>query len=83
MLLGLDLSFLDRPTKDTPVLDGRCVLLVEDEAIVADAAILDLNVADGEITPVLEMLLARGLPVVAYTEGNLPEAMHKAARLTS
>lgn len=43
----------------------------------ADAAVLDLNVADGEITPVLEALIARGLPVVVYTGGSLPEAVHR------
>lgn len=43
----------------------------------ADAAVLDLNVADGEITPVLEALIARGVPVVVYTGGSLPEAVHK------
>ena len=32
-----------------------------------DAAVLDVNLSDGEITPVLEALRARGTPVVIYT----------------
>jgi DNA-binding response OmpR family regulator len=32
-----------------------------------DAAVLDVNLADGDITPVLEALRARGTPVVIYT----------------
>ena len=35
----------------------------------ADAAILDVNLADGEVTPLLEALRARGTPVIMYT-GN-------------
>ncbi len=38
----------------------------------ADVAILDLNVTDGEITPVLERLIARQVPVVVYTGADLP-----------
>jgi DNA-binding NtrC family response regulator len=38
----------------------------------ADVAILDLNVTDGEITPVLERLIARHVPVVVYTGADLP-----------
>ena len=90
------------------MLEGSRVLLVEDDAIVAqdltdlieaaggavigpltavaevtrllptlraDAAVLDVRVADGEVTPALEHLLARGIPVVVYTGGELPEAV--------
>jgi DNA-binding NtrC family response regulator len=32
-----------------------------------DAAVLDVNLSDGEVTPVLEALRARGTPVVIYT----------------
>jgi DNA-binding response OmpR family regulator len=37
-----------------------------------DAAILDVNLGDGDITPVLEALLARGIPVLVYTGAELP-----------
>ncbi len=38
-----------------------------------DAAVLDVNLTDGEITPVLEALRARGTPVVIYTaSADLP-----------
>lgn len=38
-----------------------------------DTALLDFNVADGEVTPVLDLLVARGVPVVIYTGRGLPE----------
>lgn len=39
-----------------------------------DAAVLDVNLSDGEITPVLEALRARGTPLVIYTASTvLPE----------
>ena len=42
--------------------------LVEQDA--PDAAILDVNLADGEVTPVLDALLARKVPVLLYTGGG-------------
>jgi CheY-like chemotaxis protein len=38
-----------------------------------DAALLDLNLPDGIVTPVLEALSARGIPSVVYTGGAVPE----------
>lgn len=38
-----------------------------------DAAVLDVNLADGSVTPVLEALSARGIPTVVYTGGVVPE----------
>jgi DNA-binding NtrC family response regulator len=35
-------------------------------------AVLDLNLADGEVTPVLEALHARKAPTVIYSGGDLP-----------
>ena len=89
------------------MLSGFRVLVVEDEALVAedlthiiteaegtvvgpyssarearallksdaslDAAVLDVNVSDGTITPVLEALRARNIPTVVYTGGAVPE----------
>lgn len=38
-----------------------------------DAALLDVNLSDGSVTPVLEALSARGIPTVVYTGGVVPE----------
>ena len=40
-----------------------------------DAALLDVNLTDGEVTPVLEALRARRVPVVIYTGGSLPKGV--------
>jgi len=37
-----------------------------------DRAFLDFNLADGEVTPVLEMLSCKGVPMVIYTGRGLP-----------
>jgi DNA-binding NtrC family response regulator len=37
------------------------------------AALLDVNLSDGPVTPVLEALSARGIPTVIYTGGTVPE----------
>lgn len=42
-----------------------------------DAALLDVNLADGQITPVLEALSARGVPTLVYTGGSLPEGVRE------
>jgi len=93
------------------MLSGSRVLVVEDEALIAeeirlllveaegvpvgpvsslsearrivkegthlDAALLDVNLADGQITPVLESLNARGVPTLVYTGGSLPEGVRQ------
>lgn len=46
--------------------------LIRDVAML-DAAVLDVNLADGSVTPVLEALSARGIPTVVYTGGGVPE----------
>ena len=38
-----------------------------------DAALLDVNLGDGVVTPILEALSARGIPTVVYTGGAIPE----------
>lgn len=38
-----------------------------------DAALLDVNLSDGPVTPVLEALNARGIPTVIYTGSAVPE----------
>ena len=40
-----------------------------------DAAILDLNLADGEATPIAEKLREAGVPILICTAGTLPRAM--------
>ena len=37
-----------------------------------DRAILDFNLADGEVTPVMEILSSKGVPMVIYTGRGLP-----------
>lgn len=37
-----------------------------------DAALLDVNLSDGLVTPILEALSARGIPTVVYTGGAVP-----------
>lgn len=38
-----------------------------------DAALLDVNLSDGSVTPVLEASSARGIPTVISTGGVVPE----------
>ncbi|MCB5176589.1 MULTISPECIES: response regulator [Microvirga] len=38
-----------------------------------DAALLDVNLSDGPVTPVLEALSARGIPTLVYTGGAVPD----------
>jgi DNA-binding NtrC family response regulator len=42
-----------------------------------DAAVLDVNLKDGKITPVLEALCARGIPTVVYTGASLPDDVRR------
>lgn len=37
-----------------------------------DVAVLDVNLADGEVTPVLESLHARKVPILVYSGRGLP-----------
>ncbi len=47
------------------------------EGVSIDAALLDLNLPDGAVTPVLEALSARGVPTVVYTGGEVPPSVRK------
>jgi len=40
-----------------------------------DRACLDFNLADGEVTPVLELLASNGIPMVVYTGRGLPKEL--------
>jgi DNA-binding NtrC family response regulator len=42
-----------------------------------DTAVLDLNLSDGEVTPVLEALQARKAPTIIYSGGDLPASVRK------
>ena len=93
------------------MLNGCRVLIVEDEAVVAedlkhiltdaeavvigpfasvsearkllkggtpvDAALLDLNLSDGPVTPLLETLHASGVPTVIYSGGRVAEHVRR------
>ncbi len=50
--------------------DARALLK---DNVAVDAAVLDVNLKDGKITPVLESLRARGIPTVVYTGGSVPD----------
>ena len=48
-----------------------------------DRACLDFNLADGEVTPVLDLLASKGIPMVVYTGRGLPkELISQHPRLT-
>ncbi|MGU3574259.1 response regulator [Brucellaceae bacterium C25G] len=47
--------------------------LIEHHTI--NAAILDVNLTDGDITQVLERLLAHGIFVIVYSSASLPKEM--------
>jgi DNA-binding NtrC family response regulator len=42
-----------------------------------DVALLDLNLGDGSVTPLLEALTARRVPTLVYTGGVVPEPVRK------
>ena len=106
--LAVNAALMKVILREQTMLSGYRVLVVEDNAIVAedvsasireaegvvigpcagtrearallkgdspvDVAVLDVNVSDGSITPVLEALHARHVPTLIYTGGALPEA---------
>lgn len=39
------------------------------------AAILDVNLSDGDVSPIVEILIARGIPLVFQTGVGLPRAL--------
>lgn len=45
------------------------------EASRVTAAILDVNLSDGDVTPVVEALVARGIPLIFQTGVGLPPAL--------
>lgn len=42
-----------------------------------DAALLDVNLTDGQVTPVLDVLMTRHVPTVVYTGGTVPEGVDR------
>jgi DNA-binding NtrC family response regulator len=72
MLIALDLADIVETGGGTvlgPAASVKDALaIVEQEP--PDAAILDVNLADGEVTLVLDALLARAVPVLIYTGGG-------------
>jgi CheY-like chemotaxis protein len=47
------------------------------DGVSVDLALLDVNLADGTVTPVLEALTARGVPTVLYTGADVPADLRK------
>lgn len=45
------------------------------EASRVTAAILDVNLSDGDVTPVVEVLVTRGIPLIFQTGVGLPPAL--------
>ncbi len=74
-IVALDLCEAVRKAEGEVV--GPCSGTREARAILkgdtrVDAAVLDVNVSDGAITPVLEALHARRIPTLIYTGGQVP-----------
>jgi DNA-binding NtrC family response regulator len=47
------------------------------DGTVLDAAVLDVNLSDGLVTPILEALNARGVPMLVYTGGQVPDGVRQ------
>ena len=75
-LIALGISAMLMDAEGVPVGPAGSVRearqLIKDAAVL-DAAVLDVNLADGSVTPILEALSARGIPTVVYTGGVVPE----------
>jgi DNA-binding NtrC family response regulator len=75
-LIALGISAMLTDAEAVPVGPASSVResrqLIRDVAVL-DAAVLDVNLADGSVTPILEALSARGIPTVIYTGGAVPE----------
>jgi DNA-binding NtrC family response regulator len=75
-LIALSISAMLKDAEGVPVGPASSVRearqLIKDAAVL-DAAVLDVNLADGSVTPILEALSARGIPIVIYTGGVVPE----------
>jgi DNA-binding response OmpR family regulator len=73
-IVAADLA--DTIRQDGATVVGPCSSIAEVRQLArthpVDVAILDVNLRDGDLTPVLEALLARGVPVLVYTGGELP-----------
>jgi DNA-binding NtrC family response regulator len=79
-LIALGISAILTDAEGVPVGPAASVrearLLIKDAAVL-DAAVLDVNLADGSVTPILEALSARGIPAVVYTGGTVPEDLRR------
>jgi DNA-binding NtrC family response regulator len=77
MLIALDLADIVEAAGGVvigPVGSVREALLAAVDGAI-DAAILDVNLPDGDITPVMDELLRRHVPFLIYTGGGATEAM--------
>jgi DNA-binding NtrC family response regulator len=75
-LIALSISEMLNDAEGVPVGPAASIRearqLIRNVAVL-DAAVLDVNLADGSVTPILEALSARGIPTVIYTGGVVPE----------
>jgi DNA-binding NtrC family response regulator len=77
MLIALDLADIVETSGGVvvgPVASVREALDAAAEGEI-DAAILDVNLPDGEVTPVIDELLRQHLPFLIYTGGGATGAM--------
>jgi DNA-binding NtrC family response regulator len=80
VLIAEDISRILTEAEGVPV--GPVSSVVEarrllKEGTPLDAALLDVNLADGPVTPILEALNARGIPTLVYTGGSVPEGIRQ------
>ncbi len=79
-LVAEDLS--DTIRKAEGVVVGPAATVREARAILKggtaiDVAVLDVNVSDGTVTPVLEALRARHIPILVYTGRDIPDDVRR------
>jgi len=79
-LVAATISDLLTEAEGVPV--GPAATVSEARRLIKDspslnAALLDVNLGDGLVTPVLEALSARGIPTVVYTGSAVPEDVRR------
>lgn len=74
-MIGFDLALNVRDANGEPIGPFATVADAMEEIArqVPDAAMLDVNLIDGEVTPVLRRLISQGVPIVVNTGTRIPE----------
>lgn len=79
MITAMDIAATVEEARGTVL--GPCGCIQDAFDIIArhtiHAAILDVNLIDGDVTPVLEKLLSHDIFVIIYSNTGLPKAMAK------